>query len=127
MSAGVRAHATDPVVNALLTRLLADESFHSRFGWWWLEHEADSLTGEDRALIDGFLPRAFAGIERAARPPKAALEGGAPYHHGPFGAMSPAEREEAFVRTLEKQILPGFEELGIDAAAAWNARPRLAG
>ena len=124
MIQGVRQHATDPVVHASLTRMLADESFHSRFGWWWLELEAPRLTPEERVQLEGYAGRALAHIERGARPSQEVAAGASQqrYEHGPFGTMSPVEREAAFLKVVHGTILPGLERAGIDGTRAWARR-----
>ena len=126
MIGGVRKHATDPQVQSILTTMLADESVHSRFGWWWLAQFP--LRDEDRAWANGWLPRVFAGIEKTARPSAAQLTAaaGRPYEYGPFGAMSPTERDAAFLAAIEDHILPGLDRAGLDGTKAWNARKEAA-
>lgn len=119
MLAGVRESATDPFVSRLLTQMLADESFHSRFGWWWLESERARITREERAMLDAWLPKVLASID-AMRPEGAALA--APYVASPFGSMAPRARAEALDRAIERTILPGLERAGIDGRGAWARR-----
>jgi len=121
MIAGVRRNTTDPVVQQLLTRMLADESVHGRFGFWWLRLRLADMSPAERRFIDGRLPRMFAAVERAARPSLEELA--RPYRRGPFGGMSNMDREEAFMVCLDRVIFPGFEALGIDARGAWAERP----
>lgn len=124
MIQGVRQHASDPVVHAALTRMLADESFHSRFGWWWLELEAPRLTKDEVGQLESYVGRALAQIERASRPSQEVAAGASQqrFEHGPFGTMSPDEREAAFLKVVHGTILPGLERMGIDATRAWARR-----
>ncbi|HVK88602.1 MAG TPA: hypothetical protein VM513_31000 [Kofleriaceae bacterium] len=46
-----RALARDPLVHAVLARLLADEGPHARLGFWFLEWAAEQLTDEERAML----------------------------------------------------------------------------
>jgi hypothetical protein len=115
MIAGVRKHASDEVTHGLLTRLLADESFHSRFGWWWLE--STPLSDEDRQFANAYLTRALPAVEASARPRPEAIS--KPHTYSPFGSMSALEREQAFVSTMESKILPGFDAAGLEASAIW--------
>jgi hypothetical protein len=125
MIAGVRKSACDPVVAPVLTQMLADESFHSRFGWWWLE--AHTLTDDEHAYLEKWLPKVFRAIEEGARPTKQALERQAsrPYVASPFGSMSATEREAAFMKAVEETILPGLTKAGVDAARLWQARAEV--
>jgi hypothetical protein len=124
MIQGVRKNATDPVVHAALTRMLADESFHSRFGWWWLELEAPRLSPEERSSLDSFIVRAMAAVEKAARPSQEVIAGVAnkTFDPGPFGAMSVDERESAFLRVMHGTIVPGLEAAGFDGTRLWARR-----
>ena len=124
MIAGVRKHTTDPVTHEVMTRLLADESFHSRFGWWWLE--SMPLTDEDHEFARSFLERVLPSVQASLRPSPESLA--KPHTYSPFGSMSPAEREQAFVETMEKKILPGFDRAGLEATNIWARiqRPQAA-
>lgn len=115
MIAGVRKHTTDPVTHEVMTRLLADESFHSRFGWWWLE--AMPLTDEDHEFARSYLERVLPQVAASLRPSPEALA--KPHRYSPFGSMSAAERARAFDETMSTKILPGFDAAGLDASAIW--------
>jgi hypothetical protein len=118
MIAGVRSHAADPTAHAVLTQMLADESVHSRFGWWWLALEQDRITDTERAAIEAWLPEVFDGLERSVRPSASALQSLHTFRHGPFGTFSPCERDAAFTRCLQETVLPGLERAGFSARAA---------
>lgn len=113
MIRGVRESATDPVVHAVLTRMLADESFHSRFGWWWLE--SMPLDDDERAWADRYLSRLLPHLAAQLAP----RESTRAYVASPFGSMSTEERGEAFLTAIEKTILPGFDRAGLSASAIW--------
>lgn len=121
MIAGVRGHTADPVVHDVMTRLLADESFHSRFGWWWLQEMP--LSDDDRVYAQGYLERVLPSVASGARPSAAALA--KPHRYSPFGSLSPAERDAAFVETMEKKILPGFDAAGLGASEIWASMNNL--
>ena len=120
MIKGVREHASDPVVHALLTRLLADESFHSRFGWWWLR-EID-MSDEEQRFAKQYVQKLLPHVIRSMRP-KAT---GKPHTYSPFGSMSVEERAAAFDDAMHKTILPGFDAAGLEASAIWDAMARRA-
>ena len=119
MIRGVRESASDPVTHAVLTRMLADESFHSRFGWWWLE--STPLDEEERAWGHRYLAKLLPHLDGQMRPRGASPRA---YVASPFGSMSAPEREEAFVVAMEKTILPGFDSAGLDASGIWAAVER---
>jgi|GEM_PF-3584304 len=127
MLASVRAHASDDTTQHVLTRMLADESFHSRFGWWWLENFGAEITPSEQQMLERWLPKVLGGVEQMMLPQSAAsgatAEGKAPaYVHSPFGSASPEERSAALGRVLHETILPGLERAGIAATRAWDAR-----
>lgn len=113
MIRGVRESASDPVVHAVLTRMLADESFHSRFGWWWLE--SMPLDEEDRAFADRYLARLLPHLATQLEPRRPARA----YVPSPFGSMSAEERRDAFLSAMEKTIVPGFDRAGLSASVIW--------
>lgn len=115
MIRGVREHAADPVAEEVLTRLLADESFHSRVGWWWLE--STTLTEREVEFANAFLERVLPSIEASVRPKPEARSRA--HRYSPFGSMSAAERDEAFMRTMQEKIIPGLDEAGLGASAIW--------
>ena len=49
--ARARALATEPLVRAVLDRLLADEGPHARLGFWFFEWATDQLTDAERASL----------------------------------------------------------------------------
>jgi len=118
MIKGVRRHATDPVVAPLLTKLLADESYHSRFGWWWLEQH--TLTDDEHRFLSRWVPKVLENLARTVRPSAAFLASRRPHVPSPFGSMPAAERAEAFDAAMNKTIVPGLEKAGIEAGRTWT-------
>ncbi|HJL04749.1 MAG TPA: hypothetical protein RMH85_05270 [Polyangiaceae bacterium LLY-WYZ-15_(1-7)] len=116
MIKGVRAHASDATTHAVLTRMLADESFHSRFGWWWLE--SMPLEGEDAKWARAYLARLLPSVAKSLAPMQAPKK--KPHVYSPFGSMAPEERREAFDAAMHGTILPGFDRAGLEATAIWK-------
>lgn len=112
---GCRDGASDPTAHAMLTRMLADESFHARFGFWWLE--SMPLREEELPFATGCVRSVFRSIVRDFLP-KQAGDGG-PYVASPFGSMSPEDRRAAVLSALDRIVVPGFEKAGIPAADLW--------
>lgn len=113
MIKAVRENASDRVTHEVLTRLLKDESFHSRFGWWWLE--ATPLDEGDRTFAQRYLARLLPSLA-AELTPKPAKK---PFAPNPFGNASAEARAAAFADALHGTILPGFDRAGLDASAIW--------
>ncbi len=105
----------------LLTRILADEIGHARFGWRWLAEVAPTFDEAARARLGTYLAVAFRRLEEheldhlpvGARFP----EGAAAY-----GLCNGRDARELFYDTVREVILPRLEEQGLPAAAAWASR-----
>ena len=111
-------------LRVLLTRILADEVGHARFGWRFLALVAPSLDAAARARLGTYLRVAFAALEthelahipsRTAFPPAAAS----------YGLCDGASARSLFYATVEEVILPRLSEHGLPARAAWEARRSL--
>lgn len=118
-----RAQATAPAARAALDRILRDEVRHRDFGWTLLEHLLDGdADGARRAALERELPAMFRRIEETygeAPPPGA----DAPDDADRAWGLAPAgEYATILARTVERDYLPRFARVDIDAAAAWAAR-----
>jgi hypothetical protein len=116
----LREGCTVPVARRALDRVLRDEVRHRDFGWslfaWLLEHPmAPAL----RKLAEAALPADFARLRGAygASPEMTEID---PKDRA-WGLMSPSEYAAATERTLERDWIPRFRKLGIDARRAWSA------
>jgi hypothetical protein len=120
-----RQGATQPAARRALDRILRDEVRHRDFGWILLEWLLDADDqGHRRRAVERELPAMFARIERTygeLGPPLA-----------PDDPFADAEREWGLApavdypvvlrRTVERDYLPRFRQLGFEAAAAWRTR-----
>ena len=113
MLAGTRDHCTDPVAKAALTQMLRDESFHSRFGWLWLEKL--SLSDEDHSWLDQFIPRVFGQLPKSI--PLSKKE----YIESPFGSMPNSERRDRLYEAID-EIVEAFEARGLPGKRWWQHR-----
>lgn len=110
----------------LLTRILADEVGHARFGWTLLRELAPSLTADARARLGAYLSVAFAHLERHelehlplhATPPEAGAA---------LGLCNGRDARALFFDTVREVIVPALESLGLPAAEAWSGRGDAAG
>jgi hypothetical protein len=111
--ARARGNATDPVAHEVLTRMLADESFHSRFGFWWL----DAFPRSDGA--QAFAERFVARILRSVVVDFLPTQTGAEHRDTRYGGVAAEARREAVVEAIEKTVVPSFERAGISAQKSW--------
>jgi hypothetical protein len=110
---GCRDGASDETAHVMLTQMLADESFHARFGFYWLE--AMPLREEELPFATGCVRAVLRSVARDLLPQQRI-----PQPESPFGFMSPTDREAAIIKSIEKTIVPGFEKAGIGAAKIWD-------
>lgn len=108
-------------LRALLTRILADEIGHARFGWRFLAEVAPSLHGDARARLGAYLRVAFAHLERhelTHLPASSRFPEGA----AAYGLCDGADARALFYDTVRDVIIPRLEAHGVPAEAAWKAR-----
>ncbi len=119
---------TDPVPEAVVRQILRDEHLHATFGWealaWLQEHV-------DPAVIEASMRRRFAGFEQSCVPAgvdRQSLVGetvvAPPGADAPanLGSLEPAVYAAIFYATVESEIFPRFEALGLDPRQAWAER-----
>jgi hypothetical protein len=100
MIAAAREDTAHPVLRAVTTAILADESFHGRFGMAWVKRYWKELPFSLRLSLDNRLPRLFAELERE----------------------HVRNRPEVFARTMRDKIIPELCAAGVRADAAWQRR-----
>ncbi len=113
----MRAECTVPVARAALDRILRDEVRHRQFGWDLIEYLTD-VVPDAREQVEGLLPSLLSGLVRVYQ--RGALTPSS------FGAterawgLLPAECYlPIFKETVEKEYIPRFSAVGIDAGKAW--------
>jgi hypothetical protein len=121
-----RELCSDPLAKATLTRLVADESIHSRFGWSVLELLRPTLQPGDLALVHAYLPGWFSDAE-TAMVADTELQPGAEPHlacgaTSPFGTVDAPTRAALFYDTFQHDVVERFERLDIPARDAWARR-----
>lgn len=124
--AKLRDPSTQPAARSALDRILKDEVRHRDFGWTLLEYLLSTPQGPDiRALTNQNLPAAFARLRQNYA--YHALGQGEPASPArlAWGLMAPADYAEVLDETLDRDYVPLFAELGIDARKAWgDASPK---
>jgi hypothetical protein len=121
--------ATDPVAEGCARQILRDEHLHATFGWEALGHLAPQLSAGDRERLQATLSSALAGFEAstacgitvaelAGTEVQIARDPDQPN----LGVLTPQQYAAIFYSTLEQEIFPKLEELGLDPARAWAER-----
>lgn len=124
---GLREGATVTVARRALDRILRDEVRHRDFGWTVLPWMLGEPRYEERvrAVVERELARGFARVRGAYGASASASTFAEPDRA--WGLMEVARYREAVDRTLHRDWIPRFAEVGIDAAQAWSRALASAG
>jgi hypothetical protein len=116
----LRAVCTVGPARRALDRILRDEVRHRDFGWtllgWMLE---TAVAPALRRIVVDELPGYFDRIRRSYGSGEHAS--GIETADAAWGLMPPARYAEVLRRTLQRDWVPRFAKLGVDAQAAWRA------
>lgn len=122
--------ATDPLAEAVAAQILRDEHLHAAFGWETLGVLLPRLSASSRAHLSERMTDAFAAVERTtacgisietvAGTELEIRRGDAPN----LGTLTDEQYAMIFFGTMEAQVLPSLQALGLDAHAAWRQRYR---
>jgi hypothetical protein len=107
-----------PEMEETLRNILSDEVQHARFGWEVLRELADAITPDMRDRLNAYLVVAFAHLrahELTHLPLKPIPTGEA----SQVGVCDGRDAQRLFFETVEQIIVPGLEEHGLNAGAAW--------
>ena len=122
----LRQRCDVPLARRTLDRVLRDEVGHRDFGWtllaWLLE-----LPGRGpplRQLVTTELPAYFHRIQSLYAPADVARQATLPREDARWGLMPPGRYGQLLRETFEKDYVPRFARVGIDAGAAWQRRDR---
>ncbi len=113
----LRAHCTVRPARRVLDRVLRDEVRHRDFGWALLGWLFEQPNGDElrRVAVSG-LPTAFDRLRKAYSGDVSSVTEA----ERAWGLMPPSEYAAVVDRTLERDWIPRFGNVGIDARAAWS-------
>jgi hypothetical protein len=118
----MREGCTVPVARKALDRIVRDEVRHRDFGWTLLEWLVDVHGEAMREVIDAALPAMFVRIRSNYGQSDFEARGSEPDDADTRWGLMPAARyHEILLRTLERDYVPRFARVGIDARAAWRS------
>jgi hypothetical protein len=120
--AAMRRHTTVRAARAALDRIVVDEVRHRDFGWMLLAYLMQLPTADPlRALVERELLGAFAAIRGAYSADGTPVQSPeVTSAERAWGLLSETQYGEIVERTGERDYLPRFERLGIDARSAWR-------
>ncbi|MEM6993855.1 MAG: ferritin-like domain-containing protein [Myxococcota bacterium] len=117
----MRETCTVPVARVALDRIVRDEVRHRDFGWTFLQWLIDTHGESMRSIVEGELAGLFRGVrvsygqsdyERRREEPIDA--------DADWGLMHSARYHEILLRTYDRDYVPRFARVGIDARKAWE-------
>ncbi len=123
MLTACRDRATDLVARALFASLVADEVHHLRLGWYYLAWRSPQWTRAERQRVADRAGEILVGLERqfwrgrdAPRNSRRAARA--------LGVLDSPALRAVVRRTVEREIVPGLDALGLGASRAWRVRLR---
>lgn len=118
----LRAPCVQPQARAALDRILRDEVRHKEFGWTLLEWLLSIPQSEQvRQIIDSELPGMFKRLRANYAHAQLGAERKFIASRAAWGLMPPPDYAATLEETLERDYVPLFGALGIDASRAWHA------
>ncbi len=114
-----QAELEDSALGAVLGQILADEVAHARLGWRVLGQCAPLLDAPARARMGAYLAVAFAH-QIAHELPLLPLGGPVGAAAARAGVCDGAFARQLFFDTFETVIVPGLDQVGLPATAAWQ-------
>ena len=121
--------ATDATAAAVARQILRDEHLHASFGWETLGLLLPRMRESSREQLVRDMASVFAGIERTTAcgisiETVAGTEVEIAASDEPnLGTLSDEQYAMIFFATMEQEVLPKLEALGLDAFGAWRRRP----
>lgn len=117
----MRAGCTVPVARAALDRIVRDEVRHRDFGWTWLQWLVDQYGDDVRTWVSRALPEMFVNLRHSYGQSDYAERIDEPDDDDAKWGLMPSSRyHEILLRTVERDYVPRFTRIGIDARAAWG-------
>ncbi len=119
--------ATDALPEAVARQILRDEHLHAAFGWDSLEVLLPRAGAHGPAKVQAAFSRGLAGLERSTccgysitdvAGSELVIERGEPN----LGTLDGRQYAMIFYATVESEILPAIDRLGLSGARAWAER-----
>ena len=113
----LRAYCTVRPARRVLDRVLRDEVRHRDFGWALLGWLVEQPNGAElRSVVVEALPSAFVRLRHAYSGDISSVTEA----ERAWGLMPPSEYAAVVERTVDRDWIPRFANVGIDARAAWG-------
>jgi hypothetical protein len=118
----LRSGCTVAPARSVLDRVLRDEVRHRDFGWALLEWMLGQPGGDTlTALVARELPSYFERVRASYAAPGAARRATVDEGERAWGLMPPGDYARVLQATVERDWVPRFRELGLDARRSWDS------
>lgn len=122
--AKLRAPCEQPDARTALDRIIRDEVRHRDFGWTLLEWLLSTDHGGAlRQRITAELPQCFSRLQKTYALSELGKAANANEKLASWGLMRAPSYAAALLESYERDYIPLFESMGIDAKRAWEAAP----
>jgi len=115
--------ASDRLTKSLLTALLGDEVHHARLGWYYLAHRSPRWSLAERQQLADRAGELVMRVEQEFWVGRDAPSGASTAARA-LGILDSKAQRSVVRDTMENEILPGLDALGLGASLAWTRRPR---
>jgi len=118
-----RERATDPMMRAVFSGIVADEVHHARLGWYYFAWRAPQWSRAERQRVADRTGELVVRIESRFwrgrdAPPEARKAARA------LGVLESEGQQEAVRSVMEDEIVPALDALGLGSSHAWRIRQR---
>jgi len=121
--AGCLERATDETTTVLFSNLVADEIHHARFGWYYLSWRAPQWSDAERKRLADRTASNVVTVERrfwqGRDAPPSAREAARS-----LGVLESEGQRAEVMETMEREIVPALDALGLGGSHAWRRRER---
>jgi hypothetical protein len=118
-----RERATDPVVRALFSAIMADEVHHLRLGWYYFAWREPQWSRAERQRAADAAGEMIVNIERQFWNGRDAPRGSR-RAAAALGVLDSKSQRATVRQVMEREIIPGLDALGLGASRAWRVRLR---
>lgn len=121
-----RKRATDPVLRAVYSSIVADEVHHARLGWYYLAWRAPQWTQVERQRVADRAGALVVEVESQFWKGRDAPEEARASARA-LGVLESIGQRKAVRAVMEDEIVPALDALGLGASHAWRIRKRGGG
>jgi len=119
-----RRCASDRLLRALFTSIVADEVHHARLGWYYAKYRAERWSPEERFALSQRVSEFVVGIEHEFSRGR-----DAPAHASDaaraLGVLDSSTQRQVISDVMNSEIVPALDAIGLSGSLAWAQRRRV--